>query len=490
MKKRAQLQWLIDSGMEDAAFYRRGVDSTVECEACPRGCVLSPDQFGTCFSRYNFGGALKTLIWGKMLLPSIEPIETEAVFHYWPGAKILSLGNIGCNLACAFCQNWETSSMLRVDPRHIVRRTPEQVVELAQAVGVNVISYTYNDPAIWFEFIRDVSRLAHNVGIKTLFKSAGYVSSKTAHALTEFIDIFSISLKTINPTTFRKASTGRLVHVLNAIKTFYESGRHLEISNLIVTAMNDVESEIKELSRWIVHEMSANVPVHFVRFHPAYKYTDVERTPIGFLEKAREIGRTEGLRYVYIGNTYRAGHADVLCDACGNRLVKRFGLYSDITGVGLDGHCRSCGAEQALVVQPERIPQTGQQPGANWLSSELPWQNEDTRCVHVQLRNEGVTSSTLLCEHRDRDGLLISTESFAIPAGVEMRVSVGQKQDHEKRLILLHPPELRAVVAELLDRAHFPIESMPAVSESLVVSTANGACGRRFEPTNSSPGMP
>jgi len=201
---------------------------------CPRKCLISPDDCGFCKARYNEAGILKTAIWGKLIMPSIEPIETEAVYHYWPGAKILSIGNLGCNLECAFCQNWESSDIENIVHDDVYYYTPEQIIDLAKTLNVNVISFAYNDPAIWVEYVMETAQLAKANSIKTLYKSAGYNNADVIKRLTEVIDIFSMSIKTINPVTFSKISKGILEPVLEGVKIIHASGRHLEVSNLIV----------------------------------------------------------------------------------------------------------------------------------------------------------------------------------------------------------------------------------------------------------------
>lgn len=455
-----ELSWLIESGLQNANFWETLFDGKVRCHLCPRNCMIKSGNLGFCKSRFNNDGILQTAIWGKLLTPSIEPIETEAVFHYMPGEKILSIGNLGCNLECDFCQNWESSNLENLSPKFVKNYSPEDVIELAKALGIKIVSFTYNDPAIWFEFVYKTSKLAKENGLKTLFKSAGYLSAQAAKKLTEVIDVFSISLKSINPKTFTKMSKGTLGPVLEAIKIFHKCDSHLEISNLIVTGMTDVEEEVRELSQWVKNELSADVPVHFVRFHPAYKYNDVERTPIKFLEKAHEIATEVGLKYVYIGNTYQDNHADVSCKKCGNLLVSRFGLYTKIEGLTDGCTCTSCGEAQNLVIGPENV--------AKVLKEDLPakggemwqWTNLDARNLHVEVKNTSSEKGLLVCEHLGENGDVISHEILSIPGNEEVRIAVGQSTKAEKEVRILYSNSVECNIAELLDRAHFPLEEI------------------------------
>jgi pyruvate formate lyase activating enzyme len=401
-----------------------------------------------------------TGIYGKSLVPSIEPIETEAVFHFWPGAKILSVGNLGCNLSCAYCQNWESSDIANLSTEHVRYNTPEDIIALAETLGTRIISFTYNDPVIWFEHVYETARLAKRKALKTLFKSAAFVSEEVAHRLTDVIDIFSISLKTIDPKSFSHISKGTLPPVLEAIRIFHRSPRHLEISNLVVTGLTDNLESIRRLSKWVRTELSEDVPLHFVRFHPAYRYTEVTRTPIETLEKARRIAREEGLRYVYIGNTYRSGDADIRCTHCGRIVVQRYGLYTKIAGLSEDGNCIYCRTSQSVVLQPPRVPFEGLGESLIDKISVWKWGPDDIRNLHLQLHSRRQEDTPLICEHIGTQGDLIDREKIDIPGRAEIRFTVGQMADDEKEVRVLHARAVTCRIAGLEDRAHFPLQAI------------------------------
>lgn len=457
-RNRKPIGWLIQSGLKEAQFWKSMESGTVQCGLCPRQCRIGQGKVGFCKARYNDGGILKTAIYGKLLTPSIEPIETEAVFHFWPGTKILSVGNLGCNLRCDFCQNWESSNLDNLSPLHVKTHTPESVVRLARNLGAHVISFTYNDPVIWIEFLEETAKIAKDSGIATLFKSAGFMTSPVARRLCSLIDIFSISLKSINPETFKRMSGGTLDPVLEALQIFYKSGRHLEISNLIVPGLTDVLPEITMLARWVRQTLSDRVPLHFVRFHPCYKYTHVDRTPVDFLENAREVALAEGLKYVYIGNTFIKGHGDIFCAACGARLVERYGLYTRIEGFDDNGRCRKCGAEQDVTLRSvganlDQVSSEAKKKNFIW-----HWVDADARNVHLQLRNDSNADMLLVCDHLSWEDTLLEREQMLIPGGGEIRVAVGQIQNDEKCVRIVHPELLGCEIAKLMDRAHFPLE--------------------------------
>lgn len=458
--ERRKIDWLIDSGLRSADYWQALPDGRIRCDLCPRNCLIKKGDVGFCRARYNKNGSLMTAIWGKLLMPSLEPIETEAVFHFWPGAKILSIGNLGCNLRCDFCQNWESSDIRNLSSEHVKYYMPEEIVRLAEALGVRVISFTYNDPAIWFEYVYETAEMARKKGLKTLFKSAAFISEEVAEQLTEVIDIFSISLKTVNPETFSRISKGILQPVLDAIQAFHRSPSHLEISHLVVTGLSDQLHEVRKLSKWVKSELSEVVPLHLVRFHPAYHYREFPRTPVPFLEKARVVARHEGLKYVYIGNTYQSGHADILCPRCSALLVDRFGLHTKLVGLSPDGTCARCGSEQNVILQPseDRIDEMDDpRPGEDYV---WKWVKEDMRNLHVQVRNLTDSATSLLCDHLRADGTVIQRELFRIPGGEDIRFAVGQGSDDEAQIHIVHETSVECSIAELHDRAHFPLQEM------------------------------
>lgn len=475
----SNLQWLIDTGLREAQFWEAQADKSVRCRLCPRSCRIDSEGFGFCRARFNDGGALKTAIWGKLLLPGIEPIETEAVFHYWPGARILSIGNLGCNLSCDFCQNWETSDMAMISKESVHFQTPQQIIDMCKSLGIQVLSFTYNDPAVWFEFVYDTAKIAQKAGIKTVFKSAGFLSAGAIQKLIEVIDVFSLSLKTINPKTFSRMSKGVLEPVLEGIKLVHKSKRHLKVSNLIVTGVTDVLDEVRTLANWMIKEVSDDVPVHFVRFHPAYRYMNVTRTPIEFLERARQTALEIGLKYVYIGNTYEQGHADIKCKSCGNLLVERFGLHTRLTGLTQDAKCTKCGQPQNIVLQPATADSAGKVDEKSLTRTALwAWSNADARNLHLQVHNTTAENQAVVCEHIDEKGTVIKREATNFPPGAQLRWAIGQWNDQEKVVKIKYSDKLTCHLAELLDRAHFPIASVmdPNAGGSTVTMQAPKPC--------------
>lgn len=337
-------QWL--NTWHPAEHWKSIQQQWVLCTLCPRTCKIKPDRAGFCGVRKNIDGELKTLNYGKSVPMTCESIETEAVFHYAPGEAILSLGNIGCMMKCDFCQNWTTSQSRLVSDRNVVYLNPQGVVDYALKHGIRVLSWTYNDPVVWHEFLMETASIAKAYGLKNVYKSAFYISREPIDELLQVMDVFSISIKSMDDDFYRRATKGRLQPVLDGMMQVYEAKKqgadiHLELSNLCVTGRNDNLTESLKVANWILENMDDEVPLHYVRFHPDYMYTHVERTDPAFLEQARDAAMKAGLKYVYVGNVHGTPSSNTYCPTCHKVLVERYGL-SAINHLKAGG-CPDCG---------------------------------------------------------------------------------------------------------------------------------------------------
>jgi pyruvate formate lyase activating enzyme len=241
-----------------------------ECRLCPRHCRPKNDRMGFCGVRGTIDGEFRSFNFGQSLAATEEIIETEAINHFAPGARILSMGNVGCMMACSFCQNWKTSQIQHLDYQSVRHYTPEQLIELCLENDIPIISWTYNDPVVWHEFVVETSGLAHKNGIKTLYKSAFYIEEEPVKELIECIDIFSLSLKSLDEKFYQKETKATLKPVLERIKQVAISDRHLEISQLVIPELNDGDKDINQTIDWLIDNVGNHVPLHFVAFHPAY----------------------------------------------------------------------------------------------------------------------------------------------------------------------------------------------------------------------------
>lgn len=441
-----------------AKFSKIFDERRVECNLCPRNCKIPDQLHGFCGVRYNDQGKLVTINYGASVEMTQEVIETEAVYHFAPGTPILSLGNVGCMMNCSYCHNWRTSQIKNVNRHDIHKYSPEEVVERALSKGIKILSWTYNDPVVWHEFVYDTAKLARQHGLINLYKSAFYISPQAIEELHDVIDIFSLSLKSMNPEFYNNITKGKLQPILNGIEQVYKYQKHhLEISNLVVTGMNDNLEDVRKISEWVLTKLDASVPLHFVRFHPDYKYNHVERTSIPFLKKARDYSKSLGIQNCYLGNVFEAGEwLNTTCSHCDSLLVKRFGMKTVVTGVNDDGLCENCD-HPANLNGLQYIPQISQQQ--NKINSRrLPNKLQHLWCGeinagHVTVINKSATEQELLYRHL---GTEIS-QQLKLKPKEQYRFLLSRPTYESKGFEIKASDNIEVYFLETLDRAHFPV---------------------------------
>lgn len=441
-----------------ARYWHATEDSKVQCELCPRHCELKPGQKGFCLVRGNVDGKLHTFNYGFSVQATIECIETEAVNHFRPGSRILSMGNVGCMMACHYCQNWQTSQVKFLNDKNVHFYTPEDVVEHALKNNIEVISWTYNDPVVWQEFVVDTSRLAQKNGIKTLYKSALYIEKEPLKELIEVIDIFSISLKGMDPKMYKKYTKGELEPVLERIKEIGKTERHLEISQLVVTGLNDDGTDARKTAKWIVENLNSKIPFHLVAYHPAFKYNQ-PRTSIDKLLELRNIAIEEGIEYCYLGNVYADGFSNTTCKKCNHRLVERFGLTVHVSGIDHTNKCNVCG-EPTTIKEPHK-GESQKLEISNFEAKQknnFEW-NSEMNSIHVSIDDASIDTAFRIIRHPENriefvkisDGLerLILSKSFAGETGVTIEADRSDSINY----------------LPVLDRAHFPVVNVSPQSD-------------------------
>lgn len=425
-----------------------------ECRLCPHHCRPKDSRMGYCGVRGAVDGTIHTFNYGRSLPATEEVIETEAVFHYSPGARILSMGNVGCSLSCSFCQNWETSQVRHLNDKLTRQYTPEQVVELCLNNNIPVLSWTYNDPVVWHEFVIETSRLAQQAGIKTLYKSAFFIEEEPVEELIECIDIFSISLKSLSDEFYRKVTRSRLQPVLERIKQVSQSGRHLEISQLIIPQLNDNEHEIQQTVNWVSANLGTDVPLHFVAFHPAYQYTHVPRTGLRSLINARSIALSSGINHVYLGNIQDGCTNDTHCQACGEIVVSRYGLHTSRVALDEQGCCGHCGAQSSighpLPSNEEADPAAFAGIPGKKKSLTITW-SEQLHSVHLLNANPSDNVDTLFIRALGRKK---SREIKLASALDRILITRSHKDESGVEISWNSASEYRTI--DLLDRAHYP----------------------------------
>jgi pyruvate formate lyase activating enzyme len=316
---------------------------SVRCVACAHRCVLRPGRIGICGVRQNRGGWLYTLVYGQAVLAQAEPIEKKPLFHFLPGSYAFSLATRGCNLHCAFCQNWQISQAHREnrvpESRYI---GPEEVVEEAVSAGVRSIAYTYVEPTVFLEYALDTMVRARSAGLHNVFVTNGYESPEALDLLVPYLDAANVDLKAANERFYRRVCGAKWGPVRETVVALKERGVWVELTTLVIPGLNDDRDELRELAEWIAAAVGPETPWHVSRFEPAYKLSDLPPTPAGDLVEAARIGREAGLRHVYVGNAPEVDEAATLCARCGERLIGR----SDFAVTEWDlveGRCPRCG---------------------------------------------------------------------------------------------------------------------------------------------------
>lgn len=286
---------------KEALFYEQLASGFVECNLCPNNCILANKQIGLCKARQNQDGKLISLVYGEVAAKNVDPIEKKPLYHFLPGTTAYSIATAGCNLSCKNCQNWDLSQKFPWEVKSI-KMTAEQVVEDAIDSGTPIIAYTYSEPTIFYEFMLDTAKLAKQKGLKNIMHSAGYINQEPLMQLIPYLDAANIDLKGFNNVFYEKLTNGNVEPVLATLKTLHQQGVWLEITYLIIPTYNDDEDEIRNMAKWVKENLGDSVPIHFSRFFPYYKLSNLAATPIETIKRAREIALEEGMKYVYTGN--------------------------------------------------------------------------------------------------------------------------------------------------------------------------------------------
>jgi pyruvate formate lyase activating enzyme len=314
---------------------------------CANNCLIPGGERGRCRARYNDGGVLRTLVYGRPITSHVDPIEKKPFYHFLPGSQALSLATSGCALSCKFCQNWEISQA-RPEDYASRRYPPESITLTAQQQHVPVVAFTYNEPTIFIEYLTDIARDGRDHGIRHVLVSCGYMNEAPLGEMCEVLDAIKIDLKGFDEGFYHRVCGAELKPVLRSIEQVARSGVHLELVNLVVPTLNDSDAMLRDLVKWVVREVGPEVPVHFTRFHPDYQLRNLPPTPVRTLERAREIALAEGLHYPYVGNVPGHPGNQTYCPGCGEVVILRQGFFIAENRVR-QGRCPDCGTTIAGV---------------------------------------------------------------------------------------------------------------------------------------------
>jgi len=313
----------------------------IQCQLCPRECLVGDGQRGFCGVRQNREGKYYSLVYGNPCAVHVDPIEKKPFYHVLPASTSFSIATAGCNLRCKFCQNWEISQATP-DETFNLDLPPEKVVALAKRAGSRSIAYTYVEPTIFYEYMFDTAQLARKEGILNVCHSNGFINPEPLKALCRVMDAANIDLKGFTEEYYGSMAQGRLAPVLRTLKTLKKEGVHVEITNLMVPTQNDDMDKVGKMCAWIKNELGADTPLHFSRFYPLYKLRNLPPTPVSTLEKSRRAALAIGLEYVYIGNVPGHEAERTYCPRCQKMLIGRRGYAIGENNLS-KGKCRYCG---------------------------------------------------------------------------------------------------------------------------------------------------
>ena len=332
-----------DPGVVATRHWRRLADGRVQCEVCPRLCRLRDGQRGLCFVRAAVEGKVVLTSYGRSSGFCIDPIEKKPLNHYLPGTPVLSFGTAGCNLACKFCQNWDMSKSRELDTL-MDAASPRRLAEVAAAQGCHSVAFTYNDPVVFLEYAIDTATACRARGVRSIAVTAGYIEPGARAEFFAAMDAANVDLKAFSDDFYREVCGGRLEPVLDTLRYLrHETDVWLELTTLLIPGLNDGDDELRAMSRWVVDELGADVPLHFTAFHPDWKLRDRPPTPPATLSRARRIAREAGLHYVYTGNVHDEAGGSTFCPGCGARVIGRDWYVLTDWQLDEEGRCAGCG---------------------------------------------------------------------------------------------------------------------------------------------------
>ncbi len=326
-----------------ALFWEKKDDGRIQCLLCPVGCLIADGKIGVCMGRKNEQGVLYAINYGRLVSLAIDPIEKKPLYHFHPGANIFSTGPNGCNMNCQNCQNWSISQ--EECPTDFV--SPEDLVKVAAGQNSVGIAYTYTEPLIWYEYVKDTARIAREKNLANVLVTNGYIHEQPLLELLPYIDAMNVDLKSMDEDFYKTNCKAKLPFVLKAIELSYKHGTHIEITNLIIPGLNDSDEQIQALVDFVA-SLSDRIPLHFSRYFPAYKM-NIPATPLQTLQKAFLLAKRK-LKYVYVGNAHIPNTSNTYCPNCNNLLIQRDGYSTSIKGIK-DKKCDKCGASADVVTK-------------------------------------------------------------------------------------------------------------------------------------------
>ncbi|MGW8161284.1 MAG: AmmeMemoRadiSam system radical SAM enzyme [Desulfobulbales bacterium] len=327
---------------KEAMLYEKLPGESVHCFLCSHHCRIDNHDFGFCRVRQNIDQTLYTHVYSVAIARHVDPIEKKPLYHFLPNSMAYSIGTVGCNFHCGFCQNWQISQApdrVRSEEDYGTPFAPEEVVEKALVKYCQSIAYTYTEPTVFFEYAYDTARLAREAGLRNIFVTNGYMTEKALLTIVPWLDAANVDLKSWQEAYYTDNCQGRLKPVLNTIRQMKELGIWVEITTLLIPGENDFPEDLHGIASFIA-DLDVDIPWHISAFHPSFQFMDRPPAEIRNLEEARKIGQEAGLRYIYLVNVPIENHT--LCPSCGKAVIEREGRLVKLVGIQ-DGSCTGCG---------------------------------------------------------------------------------------------------------------------------------------------------
>lgn len=327
----------------EALYYSKIDNDKIKCELCPHNCIVKNNLPGICKVRVNKNGKLISQNYGVVSSIGFDPIEKKPLYHFYPGSEILSIGSLGCNLQCEFCQNWQISQTSVEDfKRENQIFKSDKIIDLALSKEKNIgIAYTYNEPTVFFEFMLEVAKKAKQNELKNVMVTNGFINQEPQNELNKYVDAYSVDLKAFNNKFFIKYTKSQLEPVKETLKNIIKAGKHLEITNLVIPGLNDNPKEFELMIKWINENLGKDIVLHISKYYPNYKLT-VEPTSIETMLELNNIAN-KYLDHVFLGNVLLPEGNNTHCPNCNEIIIKRTGYLSQKHSVNSAGDCIKCG---------------------------------------------------------------------------------------------------------------------------------------------------
>ncbi len=331
-------------------LWQRERDGVVKCFVCQRYCTIPPGKRGYCGTRVNREGELYSVIYGMISSAAVDPIEKKPVYHYCPGTSVFSVGTVGCNFRCRFCQNSSIAFVREPDADSTRAVEPQRLIAEATASGAKGLAWTYNEPVIWLEYVLDTAKLAKEAGLYTILVTNGFASPEALDIIAPWLDVYRVDLKAMEDSFYSEVANVTSAAGIRDVaqRARNKWGLHVEVVTNLVPGLNDSVTAVRQAAAWIVSALGPLTPWHLTRFHPAANMQDKPATPAATLERSRAIALEQGLSFVYVGNFQHADWSDTICPTGGETVIRRRGYRTELVSVDSQGCCAVHGDELNL----------------------------------------------------------------------------------------------------------------------------------------------